>query len=70
MKQYCVAVRKILFRSLWVMAAVALTAPLLMAQAGQAMNQTSCAGSPQPHVVTEVGWPVQTLDQMNSDSSR
>ncbi len=36
MKQYCVASRKISFRSLWVMAAVAMAAPLLMAQAGQA----------------------------------
>jgi len=36
MKQYCVANRKISFRSLCVIAAVAMTAPLLMAQAGWA----------------------------------
>src|ERR1700733_7381456 len=32
----------------------------VMAQAGQAMNQTSCAGSPHPQVSTEEGWPDQT----------
>src|ERR1700733_6570142 len=32
----------------------------LMAQAGQAMNQTSCAGSPHPHVSAAVGGPDQT----------
>ena len=31
-----------------------------MAQAGQAMNQTSCAGSPHPHVSADEGWPDQT----------
>ena len=31
-----------------------------MAQAGQAMNQTSWAGSPQPQVSAEEGWPDQT----------
>ena len=31
-----------------------------MAQAGQAMNQTSCAGSPHPQVSSEEGWPDQT----------
>ena len=31
-----------------------------MAQAGQAMNQTSCAGSPHPHVSAAVGCPDQT----------
>src|SRR5271156_3035761 len=31
-----------------------------MAQAGQAMNQTSCAGSPHPHVSVAEGWPDQT----------
>src|ERR1700722_17500820 len=34
--------------------------PWVMAQAGQAMNQTSCAGSPHPQVSTEEGWPDQT----------
>ena len=32
----------------------------VMAQAGQAMNQTSCAGSPHPQVSAEEGWPDQT----------
>src|ERR1700677_2048569 len=32
----------------------------VMAQAGHAMNQTSCARSPQPQVSTEEGWPDQT----------
>src|ERR1700728_3220528 len=32
----------------------------VMAQAGQAMNQTSCAGSPHPQVSIEEGWPDQT----------
>src|ERR1700722_11785711 len=31
-----------------------------MAQAGQAMNQTSWAGSPQPQVSADEGWPDQT----------
>src|ERR1700722_15077940 len=31
-----------------------------MAQAGQAMNQTSCAGSPHPHVSAVEGCPAQT----------
>ena len=30
------------------------------AQAGQAMNQTSCAGSPHPQVSDVEGWPDQT----------
>ena len=34
-----------------------------IAQAGQAMNQTSCAGSPQPHVSIADGWPDQTCHQ-------
>src|SRR5271154_4637856 len=29
----------------------------VMAHAGQAMNQTSWAGSPQPHVNADEGWP-------------
>ena len=41
MKPYRLAGRKISFRSLWVMTAVALTAPLLMAQAGQATASES-----------------------------
>src|ERR1700722_1795857 len=32
----------------------------MTAQAGQAMNQTSWAGSPQPHVNADEGWPDQT----------
>src|SRR6202167_342065 len=32
----------------------------VMAQAGHAMNQTSCAGSPHPQVSTDEGWPDQT----------
>src|ERR1700685_1931317 len=35
----------------------------VMAQAGQAMNQTSCAGSPQPHVSADEGWPDHTCHQ-------
>src|SRR5271165_6220466 len=31
-----------------------------MAQAGHAMNHTSCAGSPHPQVRVEAGWPDQT----------
>ena len=34
-----------------------------MAQAGQAMNQTSCAGSPHPHVSVDDGWPDHTCHQ-------
>src|SRR5277367_3964819 len=32
----------------------------VMAQAGQAMNQTSCAGSPHPQVSAAEGWPDHT----------